>query len=94
LHTRYHSRERNLQHNFGAVLLDISFDGQFAFEFADILQEANVPFAFVTGYDNLVEPRHELIPVLQEPFTLVQLRALLVTLVGSVRSNQQIARSA
>lgn len=72
----------------------IRFDGQFAFEFADVLREANVPFAFVTGYDYLVEPRHELIPVLQKPFTLAQLRALLVTLVGSVRSNQQIARSA
>ena len=93
-HTVPLARKEFAKHNFDAVLLDIRFDGQFAFEFADVLREANVPFAFVTGYDYLVEPRHELIPVLQKPFTLAQLRALLVTLVGSVRSNQQIARSA
>jgi CheY-like chemotaxis protein len=93
-HTVPMARKELAKRNFDAVLLDISFDGQFGFEFADILIEANVPFAFVTGYDYLVEPRHEMVPVLQKPFTLAQLRALLVSLVGEGSSKTQSARTA
>ena len=69
--------------NFDAVLLDLNLDGQQHPETADLLLEYGVPFAFVTGYDYLVEPRHEKIPILQKPFTPIQLRALLETLVGA-----------
>ena len=69
--------------NFDAVLLDLNLDGQQHPETADLLLENGVPFAFVTGYDYLVEPRHEKIPILQKPFTPIQLRALLETLVGA-----------
>ena len=80
--------------NFDAVLLDINLDGQDYPEVADLLVELAVPFAFVTGYDYLVEPRHEKIPVLQKPFTPVQLRALLETLVGPASSNGETAQTA
>jgi len=36
----------------------------------------------VTGYDYLVDPRHEKIPVLQKPFEPAHLRAVLETLAG------------
>lgn len=93
-HTVPLARKEFAKRNFDAVLLDIGFDGQYGFEFADLLVEANVPFAFVTGYDYLVEPRHEMIPVLQKPFTLAQLRVLLATLVGAASSDEQPARTA
>ena len=36
--------------NFDCVLLDINLEGEFI-EISDVLLEAGVPFAFVTGYD-------------------------------------------
>jgi CheY-like chemotaxis protein len=88
VHTVPLARKKFAKRNFDAVLLDISFDGQFSFEFADLLLEAKIPFAFITGYDYLVEPRHELVPILQKPFTLAQLRVLLATLVGPPSLNE------
>ena len=43
--------------NFDAVLLDINMEGEYQPETADVLLEADVPFAFVTGsttFSNLV----------------------------------------
>jgi|SRR5690242_18161644 DNA-binding response OmpR family regulator len=68
--------------NYDAVLLDINIGGRFHAEIADQLVSSGTPFAFVTGYDYLVDPRHEKIPVLQKPFMPAHLRALLETLVG------------
>src|SRR5262249_19041536 len=68
--------------NYDAVLLDINIGGRFRAETADSLVSRGVPVAFVTGYDYLVDPRHEKIPVLQKPFAPAHLRALLETLVG------------
>ena len=53
------ARQQIAQRNFGAVLLDINMEGEYQPETADILLEAEVPFAFVTGYDYVLEPRHE-----------------------------------
>jgi CheY-like chemotaxis protein len=58
------------QHNFDAVLLDINMEGEYQPETADVLLEAAVPFAFVTGYDYVLEPRHEGVPLLEKPFGL------------------------
>ena len=80
--------------NFDAVLLDVSLDGEHHPETADYLLELGVPFAFVTGYDYLVEPRHEKIPLLQKPFTTVQLLALLETLMGPASSSGETAQTA
>jgi CheY-like chemotaxis protein len=70
------------QHNFDAVLLDINMEGEYQPETADALVEASVPFAFVTGYDYVLEPRHEGVPLLEKPFGADQLRILLEKLVG------------
>ena len=42
---------------------DINIGGRYHPEIADFLLDTGVPFAFVTGYDYLVEPRHETVPV-------------------------------
>ena len=70
------------QHNFDAVLLDINMEGEYQPETADALLEAAVPFAFVTGYDYVLEPRHQGVPLLEKPFGADQLRILLEKLVG------------
>ena len=80
--------------NFDAVLLDISVGGKRNPESADCLVAKGIPFAFVTGYDYLVEPRHEKIPVLQKPFSPVQLRDLLKTLVRLGSSSGDVAQTA
>ena len=88
-HTTSMLRSELARHNFDAVLLDAGFDARVGFQFADTLVAAHVPFAFVTGYDYLLEPRHDWVPVLQKPFTPAQLGALLGKLVGVRR--QEVA---
>jgi len=68
--------------NYDAVLLDINIGGRFHAATADHLASRGIPFAFVTGYDYLVDPRHENVPLLQKPFAPIHLRALLETLAG------------
>ena len=68
--------------NFDCVLLDINLEGESHPEISDVLLEAGVPFAFVTGYDYVLEPCHAGVPLLEKPFGTVQLRALLEKLVG------------
>jgi len=79
-HTIVGAREEIAKRNFDCVLLDIDLDEETHPELADLMLERTIPFAFVTGYDYLVEPRHESVPLLQKPFTLAQLRALLAKL--------------
>ena len=47
----------------------------------------------MTGYDYLVDPRHEKIPVLQKPFEPAHLRALLEELVGPASSTSELAQA-
>ena len=56
------ARHELAKRNFDAVLCDINIGGQYHLEIADRLIELDIPFAFVTGYDYLVEPRHEKLP--------------------------------
>jgi CheY-like chemotaxis protein len=93
-HTLVLARQELAKRNFDAVLLDVNFDGRPRPEIADLLVERAVPFAFVTGYDYVVEPRHENVPVLQKPFTFAQFRALLRDLVGPGLSSGETAQSA
>jgi CheY-like chemotaxis protein len=79
--------------NYDAVLLDINIGGQYHAVTADHLLGWGVPFAFVTGYDYLVEPRHEKVPVLQKPFTATQLRILLEELLRPLTSAGRIAQA-
>ena len=56
--------------------------------------QMGVPFAFVTGYDYVVEPRHDNVPLLHKPFSSIQLRVLVEQLVGSVPSGGGTAQTA
>ena len=80
--------------DFDAVLLDVNLDGEYNPETADLLLEMGVPFAFVTGYDYVVDPRHDNVPLLQKPFSSIQLRVLVEQLVGSVPSGDGTAQTA
>ncbi|MGC2114261.1 MAG: response regulator [Pseudolabrys sp.] len=82
------------QRNFDAVLLDINLGGEYHLETADVLLEAGIPFAFVTGYDYVLEPRHEGVPLLEKPFGSFQLRLLLEKLVGPEPPTAEIAQTA
>ena len=82
------------QRNFDAVLLDINLEGEYHPETADVLLETGVPFAFVTGYDYVLEPRHEGVPLLEKPFGFLQLRVLLEKLVGPGSSADQMTQTA
>jgi DNA-binding LytR/AlgR family response regulator len=79
--------------NYDAVLLDINIGGRYHAVTADHLLGWGVPFAFVTGYDYLVEPNHEKVPVLQKPFTTGQLSTLLEELLHPMGSIGQIAQA-
>ena len=68
--------------NFDAVLLDVNLDGRSGPELADRLVKRGIPFAFVTGYGYVIEPRHETIPILEKPFSGAELRTFLEKLVG------------
>ena len=64
------ARQEIAKRNFDAVLFDLNIGGRYRPEIADFLVDTGVPFAFVTGYDYLVEPRHQTVPVLEKPFML------------------------
>jgi DNA-binding response OmpR family regulator len=93
-HTMAMARQEFVKLNFDAVLFDLHIGGQYRPETADFLLDKGVPFAFVTGYDYLVEPRHQTVPALEKPFTPEQLRALLKNLVGSGSPTGEIAQTA
>jgi hypothetical protein len=88
------ARHEIAKRNFDAVLFDLDIGRRSHPEIADFLLDTGVPFAFVTGYDYLVEPRHQTVPVLEKPFTPVQLRALLEKLVGSRSPTGEIPQTA
>jgi CheY-like chemotaxis protein len=76
--------------DFDAVLLDIDLGGEYHPETADMLLETGVPFAFVTGYDYVLEPRHEGVPLLEKPFKTLQLHVVLEKLVGPGSATSEI----
>jgi CheY-like chemotaxis protein len=90
-HTGQMARDELAKDNFDAVLLDVAMEGSQNWKVADRLLAKGIPFAFVTGYDYLIEPRHEKSPVIQKPFAPAQLLTLLKALVGpgSVREPAQ-----
>ncbi len=57
------------RHDYDAVLLDIGLDEGKSFDIADVLLERAVPFAFITAYHNILEPRHQNVPVVSKPFS-------------------------
>src|SRR5262245_41251040 len=87
-------RRELAKRSFDAVLLDINIDRRYIVEIADCRLRENLPVAFVTGHDHLVEPHQEHIPVLPKPFSRAQLRAVLIALVAATASNRQMKQPA
>jgi CheY-like chemotaxis protein len=62
------------------ALLDLNINGAYATEVADKLRARNIPFIFVTGYQRPTGLRYRDVPVLQKPFTEIELRTALIAL--------------
>jgi CheY-like chemotaxis protein len=56
-----------------AALLDINLNGALSHEIADILSRRNIPFVFITGYNDLPLGLYKDINVLHKPFRLLDL---------------------
>ncbi len=67
------AREAVGRRDYDAVLLDIGLQGGTSFDIADVLLERGVPFAFVTGYHDILEPRHQKVPIVPKPFSSTML---------------------
>ena len=51
-----------------AAVLDINLGGEMVYPLADVLADARIPFAFVTGYGaEEIKHRYDRIPILQKP---------------------------
>ena len=81
-YTLQEAREALGRHDYDAVLLDIGLQSDRSFEIADVLLERNVPFAFLTAYEEILEPRHQNVPVLLKPFSTDALVRTILRLVG------------
>jgi CheY-like chemotaxis protein len=64
------------------ALLDLNINGCYATEVADKLRARDIPYIFVTGYDRPEGLRYRDVPVLRKPFSGIQLRMALVTLLS------------
>ena len=67
-----------------AALLDINLDGELVFPLADLLARRNVPFVFLTGYDEDVLPEawHDR-PKLTKPIDARDLRRALLAVTAA-----------
>lgn len=54
--------------------------------------QMQVPFGFVTGYDDPFEARHDRVPLLRKPFTAGELGELLEKLVGPAGGSDEASR--
>jgi CheY-like chemotaxis protein len=63
------------------AILDVNINGEMIYPLAEVLAERDIPFLFVTGYnERAVAPEFRHRPVLQKPFRISELRALLAGL--------------
>ena len=68
-----------------AAVLDVNLRGEMVFPVADALDARHVPFVFLTGYDQWSLPaRYALHPRLEKPCQVMQLEALLRSLLAEV----------
>jgi CheY-like chemotaxis protein len=66
------------------ALLDVNLHGERAYDVAEALAGAGVPFAFTTGYDlELIDARFAYAPHLEKPFTAKALVRVLEALLQS-----------
>src|SRR6185369_1785871 len=68
-------------HKFDCAILDVNVAGEMIYPLAAMLAEREVPFVFVTGYNqNSVAPQFLHRPMLQKPFRMAELRDVLTDL--------------
>lgn len=55
-------------HQFDSAILDVNVAGNFVYPLADLLRKKDIPFIFMTGYDDrAIEPRFSEVVILQKP---------------------------
>jgi CheY-like chemotaxis protein len=63
------------------ALLDINLDGEPVYPLAERLGELQLPYAFVTSYDDdAIDPRFSRVPVLHKPFRPLDLASLVASI--------------
>jgi DNA-binding response OmpR family regulator len=78
------ARRAVARHDYDAVLLDIGLGAGKSFDIADVLLERGVPFAFITAFHNILEPRHQNVPIVHKPFSTTVLMNTVKSLVQLV----------
>jgi uncharacterized protein YbcI len=74
------------------VLLDLNLGGQFAYPVADILQERDIPFIIMSGYDaGQLHPEFAGLPNMQKPFDREGLEAMILVVFCSRRVGNERA---
>jgi two-component system, chemotaxis family, sensor kinase Cph1 len=68
-----------------AAILDVNLNGIMSWDVAMLLKEANIPFAFSTGYDSatMLPPELADVPVMTKPFDFERLERQVRSLVAS-----------
>jgi DNA-binding response OmpR family regulator len=82
------ARQAVARRDYDAVLLDIGLDAGKSFDIADVLLERGVPFAFVTAYHDMFEPRHQKVPIVSKPFSTTSLMNTVKSLLQVVEAPQ------
>lgn len=84
---RLHEAEEMARHEkLDGVLLDLNLGGQFAYPVADILQERDIPFIIMSGYDaGQLNPGFAGLPNMQKPFDREGLEAMILVVFCSRR---------
>ena len=67
---------------FDAALLDWSLDTGSSACVADALVARNIPFVFMTGFNEIPDRAHREVPILQKPFRVDDLRRTLEQMLG------------
>jgi chemotaxis family two-component system sensor kinase Cph1 len=77
-----------------AAILDVNLHGRMSWDVAGLLKEANVPFAFSTGYDSatVLPPHLSDVPVLTKPFDSEHLERQIRALVAQRTHANQPSR--
>jgi chemotaxis family two-component system sensor kinase Cph1 len=77
-----------------AAILDVNLHGRMSWDVAGLLKEANVPFAFSTGYDSatVLPPHLSDVPVLTKPFDSEHLERQIHALVAQRTHANQPSR--
>ncbi len=68
---------------FDLAVLDVNLGDARSYPVADLLRETGVPFLFATGYGRQgVDPAYQAAPVMQKPYRVAELAALLAGLLA------------